>query len=42
MFLHVGMLQEGLGLLSSPVLRGQGAGRDVISLKRVVADEVCA
>ena len=35
------MLQEGFGLLSSPVLRRQGAGRDVVSSKQVVADEVC-
>ena len=27
------MLQEGFGLLSSPILRGQGAGHDVISFK---------
>ena len=34
------LLQEGFGLSSSPVLRGQGTGLDVVLSKHVVVDEV--
>ena len=36
------ILQEGFGLSSLPILRRRGTGRNVVSSKQVVADEVCA